>query len=233
MLPESRRSDEVAAHIKELIRSEKIKPSEKIPSELELCKSFSVSRPTIREAIKTLVSMGILEIKRGKGTFVSPVPGKSDDPLGLDFLTGHDLRLSLIEARMVLEPEVARLATKKASSADLERIKDSIEAMRAVVEKKQVDMSIELDFHRSIAMATQNQVILRIVPVIMESIIKTYRDTPRSSDDHSHALEEHTHIFEAMLSRNPDKAYHAMYEHLSASYSRSLLKHNSPAKVAK
>lgn len=88
-------------------------------------------------------------------------------------------------------------------------------------------MPIEQDFHRSIAVATQNQVIIHIVPVIIESIIKTYRDTPRSSDDHRRALEEHTYIYEAMLSRDSDRAYNAMHNHLSASYSRTLLKYDN------
>ncbi|MGB4255860.1 MAG: GntR family transcriptional regulator, partial [Rectinema sp.] len=76
------RSQEVASHIKELIRDEKLKPGEKLPNELELCSLFSVSRPTIREAVKILISQGIIEIRRGKGTYVTEVPGIAQDPLG-------------------------------------------------------------------------------------------------------------------------------------------------------
>ena len=66
-----------------------------IPPEQELMQTFDVSRITIREAIKTLVSRDVLEIRRGCGTFVSAVPGLSDDPLGLRFIASDDLNLLL------------------------------------------------------------------------------------------------------------------------------------------
>ncbi len=218
------RSHEVAAHIKELIRDEKLKRGEKLPNELELCRSFAVSRPTVREAVKALVSQGILEIRRGKGTFVSQMPGIAEDPLGLDFVMSPDLRLSLIEARQVIEPGVARLATANADEKDLERIAASVRDMEAIVYQHKVGMNVELDFHRSIAEATKNPVIMRLVPVIIESIVKTYRDAPRTSEDHRHALEEHTAIYRAIAARDPQAAYAAMQRHLDMSYARTMAK---------
>ena len=68
---QSRLSHEVAGQIKELIRKEKLKPGDKLPNEMQLAELFGVSRPTIREAAKSLVSQNIIKILRGKGTFVS------------------------------------------------------------------------------------------------------------------------------------------------------------------
>ena len=84
-----------------------------IPPEQELMQTFDVSRITIREAIKTLVSRDVLEIRRGCGTFVSAVPGLSDDPLGLRFIASDDLNTYLFEARQILEPSVCRLAAQR------------------------------------------------------------------------------------------------------------------------
>jgi DNA-binding FadR family transcriptional regulator len=216
------RSHEVAAHIKELIRDEKLKRGEKLPNELELCRSFAVSRPTVREAVKALVSQGILEIRRGKGTFVSQMPGIAEDPLGLDFVMSPDLRLSLIEARQVIEPGVARLATANADEKDLERIAASVRDMEAIVYQHKVGMtwsSISTEMP-----SDKNPVIMRLVPVIIESIVKTYRDAPRTSEDHRHALEEHTAIYRAIAARDPQAAYAAMQRHLDMSYARTMAK---------
>ena len=224
---ERQRSHEVAVRLKDLILGEELKRGEKIPSEMELCVLFSVSRPTIREAVKSLVSAGVLEIRRGKGTYVSMKPGLAADPLGLDFVPGPDLRLSLIEARLIIEPGVARLATRNADDQDLEPIARSIRDMEEIVYRHKVGMNEELDFHRSIAEATKNPVIMRLVPVIMDSIVKTYRDAPRTSEDHRHALEEHTAIFKAISARDSEGAFAAMQHHLEMSYRRTMAKRSA------
>jgi DNA-binding FadR family transcriptional regulator len=224
MAGEKHRSQEVAEHIKALIRGETIKPGEKLPNEIELCKTFSVSRPTVREAMKALSSQGIIEIRRGKGTFVTQVPGIAQDPLGLDFVLSPDLRLSLIEARRILEPGVAKLAAQNASDDNIDKILASVRDMEAIVYQHKVGINVELDFHRSIAEATKNPVIMRLVPIIVGSIIKTYSDAPRTSEDHRHALEEHILIYEAIAARNPNSAFKAMQDHLDASYNRTIAK---------
>lgn len=89
--------------------------------------TFDVSRITIREAIKTLVSRDVLEIRRGCGTFVSAVPGLSDDPLGLRFIASDDLNTYLFEARQILEPSVCRLAAQRGDAEELVLLKQLAE----------------------------------------------------------------------------------------------------------
>ena len=178
-----RLSHQVAERIRGLIRDEKLKPGDKLPNEIELTRLFGVSRPTVREAVKALVSRNIIEILRGRGTFVSSTPGITSDPLGLYFINSGDLHLSLIEARLLLEPPVARLAAEKGEAEDIERIGLHVQEMADIVTRREVGMSIELEFHRSIAEATKNPVIMRIVPIIMDSIVKTYKDAPRTLVD--------------------------------------------------
>jgi GntR family transcriptional repressor for pyruvate dehydrogenase complex len=213
---------EVANRIKELIRKEKLKPGDKLPNEMQFAGLFGVSRPTVREAVKSLVSQNIIEIQRGKGTFVSQTPGIASDPLGLDFLADDDLHLYLIEVRLLIEPGVARLAAERGSPADISRIEKFLQEMKTIVDRHEVNMRTELEFHRSIAEATENPVIMRLVPIIMDSIIKTYRDAPRTSEDHRQALVEHTQIFDAIKTRHKAEAYAAMERHLQNSYRRTL-----------
>jgi DNA-binding FadR family transcriptional regulator len=219
-----RRAQAVAEQIKAMVREGIRKPGEKLPNELELCREFFVSRPTLREAVKYLLSQGILEIRRGKGTYVSQNPGIPHDPLGLEFVINPDLRLSLIEARLIIEPGVARLAAKNTSEEDILSIEKSVNDMEEIVYKGKIGLNAELDFHKAIAIATKNPVIMRLVPVIVDSIINTYKDTPRSSADHRHALEEHRKVFEAIRARNPEAAFELMKAHLEASYERTLAK---------
>ncbi len=221
---QKRLSHQVASQIRDLIRKEKLKPGDKLPNEMELSELFGVSRPTVREAVKSLLSQNVIEILRGKGTFVSQTPGISSDPLGLDFLNNDDLHLFLIEARLIIEPEVARLAAERGTVADIERIGKFIHEMEDIVDRHEVGMSTELEFHRSIAEATENPVIMRLVPVIMDAIVKTYRDAPRTSEDHRKAFLEHKSIFEAIAQRDPETATKAMRQHLEKSYSRTLSK---------
>ena len=80
-------TDRVADEIVRSIIGQKLKPGDKLPNEFELAKTLGVGRSTLREAIKTLVSRSVVEIRRGSGTFVSARSGVSEDPLGLEFLT--------------------------------------------------------------------------------------------------------------------------------------------------
>ena len=218
----NRLSHEAADHIKTLIRGEKLKAGDKLPNEMQLAESFGVSRPTVREAVKSLVSQNIIEIVRGKGTFVAQNPGISSDPLGLDFLADRDLPLSLIEVRRIIEPEVARLAAQRAKATDVQRLERLVAEMKGIVTRDATWVRVEQEFHSGIARATQNPVIMRIVPVVVEAIVKTLRYAPRSSADHRHAFREHAAILAAIREKSPEKAFQAMRQHLEASYRRTI-----------
>jgi DNA-binding FadR family transcriptional regulator len=215
-------SHEAANHIKALIRSEQLKAGDKLPNEMQLAKSFGVSRPTVREAVQSLRSQNIIEIIRGKGTFVAHNTGVSRDPLGLDFLSDPDLPLSLIEARRLIEPGVARLAAKRALAEDLQKLERLLAQMKGIVTRDATWLRAEQDFHSSIAKATQNPVIMRIIPVIVEAIVKSLRYAPRTAGDHRQAFREHSAILAAIRGKSPEKAFQAMRQHLEASYRRTI-----------
>jgi GntR family transcriptional repressor for pyruvate dehydrogenase complex len=219
---QSQLSREAANHIKELIRSEKLKAGDKLPNEMQLAELFGVSRPTVREAVKGLMSENLVEIVRGKGTFVAQNPGVASDPLGLRYMADRNLPFSLIEARRILEPEVARLAAKRAQEGDVQRLEAQLRKMEGIVTRDARWVEVELEFHRSIARATQNPVIMRIVPVIVEAIVKTLRYAPRTAEDHRKAFREHSAILAAIRDRSPVAAFQAMHRHLAASYRRTV-----------
>lgn len=207
-----------------LIEDGQLKPEDQLPSEQELTQLFGVSRPTVREAIRSLVSRNVLKVVHGRGTYVAENPGVKPDPLGLNTVPPEALLHSLAETRLIFEPGVARLAAENADDDDLEAIKTNLRTMEQIVRDHNISMSIELEFHRKIANASKNVVIMRVIPIIMESIIRTYEQARRTSGEHATALEEHRRIVEAIRRGAGIEAEQAMREHLSRSLDRTLAK---------
>ena len=102
-------TERVADEIVRNIIGKELKPGDKLPNEFELAAKLGVGRSTVREAIKTLVSRSVVEIRRGAGTFVSARSGVSEDPLGLQFLDDKvRVATDLLELRFVVEPQIGR-----------------------------------------------------------------------------------------------------------------------------
>ena len=109
------------------ILNEPVEVGQKIPNEFELAEQFGVGRSTIREAVKGLVSRGILEVRRGSGTYVVSTSSLEEDPLGLSkFQDKYKLALELFDVRLMLEPEIAALACEYASDEEREQLKKTV-----------------------------------------------------------------------------------------------------------
>ena len=107
------------------IQQEQIDIGSRLPSEHKLSEKFGVGRSTIREAIKSLVTRGVLEVKRGSGTFVKNTELDKQDPLGLSkFEDKYRLAMDLFDVRILLEPEVAATACKNATKEQKDKIKE-------------------------------------------------------------------------------------------------------------
>jgi DNA-binding FadR family transcriptional regulator len=107
-------------------------------------------------------------------------------------------------------------------AADLQRLERLLAEMKGIVTRDANWVRVEQEFHSSIARATQNPVIMRIVPVIVEAIVKSLRYAPRSPEDHRQAFREHSAILAAIREKSPEKAFQAMRQHLEASYRRTI-----------
>lgn len=209
-------SNGVASSIIRMIQENKYKPGSKLPNEMELSEMFNVSRTTIREAIKTLASNNIVEIVRGKGTFVAQKPGLISDPLGVSFMQDKNIILCLFETRLLIEPKVASLAAQRATIEDINKLQKLLIEMKEVISKKENHSDIDIEFHTAIARATQNPIIERIIPIIIESIIEGYFETISVPGSAKKALNYHTNIFEAIRNGNPENAEKEMQAHLKA-----------------
>lgn len=104
-----------AQKVKMMIIKRGMKPGDRLPTENELAKLFSVSRSTLREAMKFLRAENVVVIRQGSGTFVSAGTGIGEDPLGLHFTNQENLIHNLFETRMLIEPQIASLAVQRAT----------------------------------------------------------------------------------------------------------------------
>lgn len=199
------------------------KVGSQIPTEQELMQTFDVSRITVREAIKTLVSQDVLEIRRGCGTFVSMIPGLSDDPLGLRFINDEDVTLALHEARQVLEPSICRLAALRAEDDELELLKklaDDIDELDLQLQGRYTTPEViqaitakDIAFHSFLCRMSKNAVFERMLPVVIKSVRISYSLLiPRI--ENAPRVSIHQQIYQAVGARNPDEAYRLMVQHL-------------------
>ena len=115
-------SERLALEIRKLIVDRRLKPGDRFLSENTLIGMYGVGRSTIREAIKLLVAENVVEIHHGKGTFICERMGVNSDPMGLKYADQTRLLLSLFETRLIVEPRMTFLATKRATAGDLSRL---------------------------------------------------------------------------------------------------------------
>lgn len=166
--------DYVINSIKELLLTKRIVPGDRLPAEMELAKLLSVSRGSIREAMKILSAFGIVEIKRGDGTYVSSdIEGKVQfDPLLFSFILSAPEFDELKELRVLLEKDVIRLAIKNAREEDIKLLRQCYESMETLKhsEDKNYDklLAYDMEFHYILGKLTKNRLLEKIYRFVME-----------------------------------------------------------------
>ncbi len=189
-----------------------LKPGDKVANEFELAKDMNVSRSTIREAVKQLVSSGVFEIHRGDGTYVCQNIGVKD-PLGFKFSSDKKkLALDLCELRLVLEPWIVRQAAVKATKEEIDEMEELQAKVEECIEKDINHSEPDIELHVCWARCTGNSVIPKIVPILMDSIPLFIDLTKRRLIEPT--KETHRAIIKAIKNRDPDAAEAAMKQHL-------------------
>lgn len=203
-----------AKRLREMIVENKMQSGDRLPSESELGEMFGVSRSTVREAIKLLIAENVVEIQRGKGTFITMQPGVGKDPLGLEFANQKRLLRNLLETRMMIEPQIAALAAQRAKQENIDQLAQIIEQIKAAGSDKGNHTPYDVAFHRAVAECTQNDVLYRILPIICESIQEGYFKTANVPGSYERAIQSHINIFQAIVNKDPEAAKNETEKHL-------------------
>ena len=205
--------ERVVDNIVSYIVDNKVSPGSKLPNEFELASQFGVGRSTIREAIKMLSSKGVLEVKRGSGTFVANKQSATQDPLGLSMIKDrYKLALDLVTVRLLLEPEIAALAAKNATEEEIIELEKLCNMVESVITSGDNHIQYDIEFHASIARCSKNTVVTNLVPMINSSVAVFANITHRSLREET--IQTHRQVFEAIRNHDSTSAKYAMTMHL-------------------
>lgn len=162
---------EVINQIIELIKTGEWKQGERIPGEIDLARRFEVSRNCVREALKALGHAGILESKPGVGTFLAKDALRSINTMEMGQFLRDDTSLSdLMEARLIIEPELVKIVAERATEADIERLEAAVEEASRAVRTNEYSVQMGLEFHMIVAQIAGNRVIMRLFSSIADEL---------------------------------------------------------------
>lgn len=187
-----------AQKVKSMIIQREMKPGDRLPTEKELAGLFNVSRSTLREAMKYLRAENVVVIRQGSGTFVSAGTGIGEDPLGLHFLNQEHLIEDLFETRILIEPQIAGLAVQRATPQDIRNLKQIVADMDGMQVNSTASAEMDVQFHTAVAECTHNDVLIRVVPIINESIRRSHEENYDVLEPFHRAKERHAGICRAI-----------------------------------
>lgn len=223
-------SGEIIEQIIDLISREVLVSGERLPAERELCKMFGVGRTSLREALRSLTVMGILDGQVGKGTYVCSNRNYLEKTLRWGLLLDQKTVEDLIETRIMLECETAFLAARRALPGSLDKIERALEEMRLSRNSPEEFLEADLEFHLLIARATGNSLLdslVRLTRSYLHEWIKGSLAEPtvrQRLERASLSCDQHGEILQALRSGEPERARETMRRHILSS-SEDLRKH--------
>lgn len=214
-------AEQVEDQIYHYILDTPIEPGAKLPNEFELGEKFGVGRSTIREAVKLLSSKGIVEVRRGSGTYVVTTTKGLSDPLGLRSVKDkNQLALDLANVRLLLEPGIAEMAAQNATDEDIERLRRLCERVEAKIHDGDRYIEDDIAFHTCIAESSKNTVVEQLIPIIDTAVMMFVNITHKKLIDET--IMTHRMIVEAIANHDPLGAKSAMVMHLN--FNRTYIK---------
>lgn len=206
--------------IRDLMVSGKLQNGDKLPPERELADIFNVSRTSVREAIRTLATMGLVEVKKGHGVFVKEATLDSIFSNVVDVLVLNKKEMKqLFEIRKVLETQAAAWAAERASELEIAELNLLIEEVRSV-NKQKFDIALarkyDEKFHTAIVKASHNDVLFKIMSGLFDSLDNVRIKTAIVPGRALMSINDHAAIASAISERNSEKAKQAMYEHIES-----------------
>ena len=209
-------SREIAKHLLNYLLSGDFEPGAQLPSERQMSEQLGIGRSAVREAVKALTFLGIVESRPGSGTYLAH--GASDIlPRVIDWglLMGDHTLDDLIEARSMLEIHLATQAAARRSADDITRLTRAYEAMAAAEDDVERYVIADVEFHLLIGEISGNAVIAGMLRSVA-SLLHVWSKRVITRDQHTaRSLSVHAHIFEAIVAGESDAARRAMEEHMS------------------
>ncbi|GMQ62981.1 FadR/GntR family transcriptional regulator [Vallitalea maricola] len=209
----------VIEQIQKMILDGTLKEGDRLPAERELTELLGVSRTSVREAIRALEVIGLVESRQGEGNFISANASITLlEPLSVKFMLSKGNTKEILELRRLLELETAFLAAKKATEKDIQELQILITKL-STTDNEDLCAKIDKEFHYKISEIADNSLIINIllsVQYLMEASIIDAREMILKNPEQKDLLvKQHENIYNSIKSHNPEEAQNAMREHLA------------------
>jgi GntR family transcriptional repressor for pyruvate dehydrogenase complex len=207
--------DQIADRILQMIKDRQLKPGDKLPPERELSTMMNVGRPALREALRALAMMNIIEIRQGTGAYVTQLDtAQLVQHLDFVFSLNDTAIMDLFDARKIVEAGIAELAAQHITDEDITLLEASLQKSADSAHDPELFLLADLELHTLIATITRNPILIRFIESIHQLGLASRRRTGRLSGVTQQSMSDHHHIVEALKARDPEAAREAMLAHL-------------------
>ncbi len=208
-------SEEIAGRLLQLIQSERLRPGDKLPAERDLAATMHVSRPVLREALRALSIMKVVEIRQGAGTFVTALePQQLVSHLDFVFSKDTVALAQVLETRRVVEVGNVRLAARRVNPEQLARLVAVFAELRAAVGNAERFSSLDIDFHNVVCEAAGNFLLGQFMSII-NTLAKVSRErTGAAPEFRARVVRDHRRILRALRAHDEEAAARSMEAHL-------------------
>jgi GntR family transcriptional regulator, transcriptional repressor for pyruvate dehydrogenase complex len=206
--------EDVARQIERLILK-KLKPGDKLPSERELSEMLGVSRSSIRDAIRSLELIGMVEPRQGAGTIVKEVTADAVvNPLANALKLKEDLVGELLDFRRMLEPPLAARAATHATADDVAEMEEILNRQEEKLRRGETTIPEDTSFHYAIALASGNSVVLKVLDIIMDMLRDSRERSLQVEGRPQKSLAGHRRILASIKRHDAEAAKDAMRRHI-------------------
>jgi GntR family transcriptional repressor for pyruvate dehydrogenase complex len=213
-------TEQVVTHVRMQIESGALKRGDRLPAERDLASLIGVSRPTVRAGLRALSAMGVVRSRHGSGTFIpAGPPTLGSEPLSFLAALHGFTREEMYEARRLLEVGAAGLAAARATPDQLATIAEEVASLFASMNDPQKFLLHDINFHRAVAGASGNPIVVALVEMLSELYYGRRRETASQATEQNlrDSSEMHHRIYQAIRSGDVGDASAAMNEHLQKS----------------
>ena len=208
-------AEDIVAQLLSMIREKKLRSRDKLPSERALAVIMNVSRPSLREALRTLSVMGVIELRHGSGAYITALePARLVEHLDFVFSLDDSTYLQLFETRKVLEPPICALAAQRITEEELAQLEECLSRSKLGLTDYEAYLQADLDLHEIIVNSARNPLLQRFVSSLHSLGKASRRRTATLPGVVEQTIQDHLDIIEALREHQPEVAHQTMLVHL-------------------
>jgi GntR family transcriptional repressor for pyruvate dehydrogenase complex len=207
---------QICGRLLSLIQGGQLHPGDKLPPERELAATMRVSRPSLREALRALALMNVIDMRQGDGTYVTSLePALLTEHLDFVFSLDDSTFLQLFQARRILEPGIVALAAQTISSKELLELEQCLVKALGCIDNHDAFLQADLELHEKITAAARNPILSRFMTALTRLGVASRRRTVGIPGVREQSAADHERIVTALKTRDPESARQAMLQHLN------------------